>query len=210
MIRQVVIVVGLWLLSSRPGFAQATIGARGYMTYGITTFAAADSFEAVSGKRTRSGWGGGGTVTNVWRDLFVDVALSSRTFEGERVFINSGTTYPLGIPMTVTLRPLDLAAGWRWRFTRGKVSPYAGGGISFVSYKETSDFSQTGDDVNEQKAGALVVGGVDVAIWKWIYVGGDLRYRAVSGVLGLGGVSEVFGNDQLGGFAAALRVSVGR
>jgi opacity protein-like surface antigen len=146
----------------------------------------------------------------VWRDLFVDVAFSSRKFEGERVFINSDRTYPLGIPMTVTLRPLDLAAGWRWRLTRGKVSPYAGGGISFVSYKETSDFSQAGDDVNEQKAGALLVGGVDVAVWKWIYVGGDLRYRAVSGVLGLGGVSGVFGDDQLGGFAAALRVSVGR
>jgi opacity protein-like surface antigen len=144
----------------------------------------------------------------VWRDLFVDVAFSSRKFEGERVFIDGGTTYPLGIPMTVTLRPLDLAAGWR--FTRGKVSPYAGGGISFVSYKETSAFAQPADDVNEQKVGPLVVGGVDVAIWKWIYVGGDLRYRAVSGVLGLGGVSEVFGNDQLGGFAAALRVSVGR
>ena len=39
-------------------------------------------------------------------------------------------------------------------------------------------------------------------------VGGEIRYRAVSGVLGEAGVSQSYDEDQLGGVAAALRISL--
>jgi opacity protein-like surface antigen len=204
------IVTVFLLVNADAALAQSSIGGRGYVTYGTTAFGAGDSFEAVTGTSTKSGLGGGGTITGLWRGVFVDVAVSQQKLKGERVFMDAETVYRLGIPLTVRLRPIDVAAGWRFTVAGGRVSPFAGVGASVVSYKETSSFAQSGDDISEQKTGALVLGGVDVAVWKWIHVGGDVRYRAVTGVLGLDGVSEVFNEDQLGGFSGGVRVSVGR
>jgi opacity protein-like surface antigen len=204
------IVTVLLLLEAGTALAQSGVGGRGYVTYGTTVLDARDSFGAVVGRSTKSGIGGGGTVTGLWRGVFIDVAVSQQRLEGERVFVDGGTVYQLGIPLTVSLRPIDLAAGWRFTLGRGRVSPYAGAGISVISYEETSAFAQAADDVSEQKTGTLVLGGLDVAVWRWIHVGGDLRYRAVTGVLGLGGVSQLFDEDQLGGFSAGVCVSVGR
>ncbi len=39
---------------------------------------------------------------------------------------------------------------------------------------------------------------------------GMLRHCAIKGVLGSGGVSEVYGENELGGVSAAVRMSVGR
>lgn len=101
-----------------------------------------------------------------------------------------------------------LAAGWRFR--AGRVAPYAGAGVVLLGYSEESDFAVAGDDVDERRAGALVLAGADVTVVGPLKVGGELRYRMVQGVLGAGGVSQLFGDDQLGSLAFALRVSVGR
>ena len=114
----------------------------------------------------------------------------------------------MGIPWQATFVPVDLAAGWSW--SGGAVSPYVGGGATLVSYRERSDFAQSGDDVSERKAGPVILAGIDVPLGPWIRVGGEVRYRWVSDVLGAGGVSDVFDEDQLGGVSTAVRVSVGR
>jgi opacity protein-like surface antigen len=108
---------------------------------------------------------------------------------------------------SVTTRALDLIGGWR--FPVGRVIPYVGAGMSYVSYEETAPFAIDGDDVSDSSTGAAFLGGVEVSVTRLLRVGGEFGYRAVNGVLGMGGVSSAFGEDQLGGFAAALRVSVG-
>jgi opacity protein-like surface antigen len=179
-----------------------------YFTYGSTRFAATESFETITGSSARSGVGFGGGVDGIWRGLFIDAGFSQRKLKGERVFVSNATAFPLGISTEMTYRPIDLAAGWRFEFDR--VRPYVGGGATFVSYREDADFSETGDDVDERKTGALLLAGVDLEVLKYVRVGGELRYRVVTGVLGTGGVSELFGEDELGGIAFAARVSVGR
>jgi hypothetical protein len=197
------------ILGAHPvAMAQPSIGARAYLTYGTTSFAAADTFEAVGAASRQSGLGGGGTVTGLWHGLFADVAVSQQKVNGERAFINNGNVYHLGIPLSIKMRPVDVAAGWR--FARGRVSPYAGGGMTFISYTEQGAFAEAGDDVSDRASGGLFLGGADVAVIKWITVGGEVRYRAVSGVLGNDGISQVVGDDQLGGLSASLRISVGR
>lgn len=186
---------------------QSSIGIRGYAVYGNTALSSSESFEVVSGSSSHAGLGGGGTVTGLWRGLFVDAAYSQTKINGERVFLDGRTVYRLGIPLRATVKPLDIASGWR--FSMGRFSPYVAGGVSFISYKESSPFSEPGDDFTERGTGALLLGGLDVAVIRWIHVGGELRYRAVKGALGSGGVSENFGEDQLGGVSAAVRVSVG-
>lgn len=203
------LVLGLLIsLAAQPVSAQRSIDARGYFTYGAVSLASSETFKAVAGTSRTSSIGGGGEVTGLWKGLFADVAFSRQRLEGERVFVLDGTVYPLGIPLDVRFWPLDVAAGWR--LTRGRTSPYVAAGLSSIKYEETSDFAQAGDDVSARKSGALVLGGVDVALARWLFVGGELRYRAVTGVLGESGASAVFDEDRLGGLSYAVRVSLGR
>ncbi|MGH9349480.1 MAG: hypothetical protein ACRD26_19690 [Vicinamibacterales bacterium] len=129
---------------------------------------------------------------------------------GKRVFVSGGQVFELGIPLEVTMRSVDIAGGWRFSLARGRVSPYAGAGLSYLRYEETADSAQSGDDVRESKAGALVLGGADVRVWRWVHAGGELRYRRVRGIPGEGGASEAFREDDAGGLGAAVRVSIGR
>jgi len=186
----------------------AQVGFLAHGGYDSTTFASTESFEAIAGTSTAEGVTVGVTLTRLWRGVFLDVAAGRRTIEGERVFIHAGTVFPLGIPTTITWRPLDVSAGWRMPV--GRFTPYAGVGVTTIAYKETADFAQPGDDVSETTSGLLVLGGVDVAVWRWVSLGGEVRYRAVTGVLGVGGVSQEFGEDQLGGTSVAVRLSLSR
>jgi opacity protein-like surface antigen len=188
--------------------AQA-IGASVYVTYGTTSLTASNTFEATAGTSRKSAPGIGGTVTGLWRGAFVDVAFTQYKLDAQRLFIDQGTVFPLGIPVRITMRPLDLVGGWRYK-SRGLVSPYGGAGIVFFQYLENSDFATAGDDINERKTGVVALAGADVRVLRLVSVGGEFRYRAVDGVLGLGGVSQVFGDDQLGGLSFAARFSVGR
>jgi len=200
-------VAAIVLMAANESAAQG-LGASAYVSYGSTRFEATETFETVLGKTSHVGVGFGGRVDGLWGGLFVDAGVSQQSLEGQRVFVSDGSVFPLGIPMEITYRPIDIAAGWRFAFNR--VLPYVGGGATIVAYRETSDFAQPGDDTDERKTGALLLAGVDVAVARFVRVGGEFRYRAVTGVLGTGGVSEVFGEDALGGRAFALRVSVGR
>jgi hypothetical protein len=202
------LVAGCLVLSAASASAQSPVGVRGYFTYGAVIFSATETFDAVAGKHGAPSLGGGASVTGLWRGFFVDVALSQQSIEGERVFVDDGEVFPLGIPLKVRFRPLDVAVGWRT--TMRRYSPYAGVGLSRVSYQETSDFSLADDKVSAARNGAVAMGGVDVPLWRWLHVGGELRYRWVKGILGEGGVSDEFDEDRLGGISAAVRISVVR
>lgn len=180
----------------------------GYFTYGAIQLNAGQSFEAVLGSSSHPGFGVGGRVDGLWRGLFVDLGFSQQRLSGERVFVIEETIFPLGIDTTITYRPFDVAAGWQFRLDR--VRPYIGAGMTALSFRETSDFAQAGDDVSEQKTGPMLLAGVDVSLLRYLRTGGEIRYRSIQGILGRGGVSQQFGEDELGGFAFAARVSIGR
>jgi hypothetical protein len=207
-IRIIVLMLLFGVTSAVNASAQSSVSVRGYAVYDGTSFSAVDSLEAVSGSSTHSSFGGGGTVNGLWRAVFVDVGVFQSRVDGERIFVDGGTTYRLGIPLEITVRPIDVAAGWR--FTTGRFSPYVGGGLTSLSYEESSAFSQLGDNITERKTGGLFLVGMDARVYKWFHVGGELRYRAVKGVLGNEGVSQTFGEDQVGGLSAGLRVSLGK
>ena len=92
--------------------AQSRLGGRAYGTYSGTRFAASDTLEAVGSDSILGNFGGGGTVTGLWRGLFVDVGFSQVKTDGERVFIDDdGTVFPLGIALQVRVQSDRL--GWR-------------------------------------------------------------------------------------------------
>jgi opacity protein-like surface antigen len=185
------------------------LGIRGYATAGIAQLAAQDTFEAVADTSQQPMFGGGVQLTNIWRGLFADLAVTQiQTIDGERVFVEDGEVFELNIPLEVEMRPVDLIGGWRLTF--GRISPYVGGGVTFFSYKETSEGADPDENVNTRENGPVFLGGVDVSIVSWLHAGAEVRYRQVKGILGEGGVSGEFSEDNAGGLTAAVRISVGR
>jgi opacity protein-like surface antigen len=208
----IVLATGL-LLGSTPAAAQRApedrLGVRGLATFGVSQMAAKDGFEAVFGSSTLRDFGAGAQVTNLWRGLFAEVTFSRSEDEGERVFVHAGTVYQLGIPLTLKLTTIDATAGYR--FSRGRrFLPYLAAGYTTAGYEERSSFAGPGDDVEERFGGLVALGGVEVRTLNWLHVRAEGRYRHIPDALGGGGVSEVYGDDSLGGLRFGVLVAVGR
>ena len=218
---------------------KAPLAIRGVVSFGLTSLASSQSFDAVAGTHSKATIGLGAEIQNIWKNVFAGVSYSPLSLSGERVFVDSGTVYPLGIPVDISVNSLDIVGGWRFvpKPNRAKPAPpkpgqksaqtaaaakapqpaskvprlvpFVGGGLSMAMYKETSQ-NAGGDDVSKSASGFVFLGGVDYTLTRWIRVGGEFRYRAVSGVLGSGGVSQVYGEKSLGGYVIAARVSIGK
>lgn len=175
---------------------------------------ASDSFDASGlGSRTTQ-VGGGARVTNVWRDLFAEVAVSRWSDTGERVFIDStGERFPLGIPLSVKATFLDVSAGWKTPVQTGTgrtaVLAYVGAGAGAVMYEESSPFADAGEDLDTQVTSYHAFAGFEFPILRWLAVGVEGRYRHVPDLLGEDGVSGVLGDDSLGGFQMSLALRAG-
>jgi hypothetical protein len=211
----------------RPGSPQAIAsGGRlleiaGFVHVGSMTLAAERSFEAILGSSSGTVVGGGGEVVfrrGTLRGLFGRVDVSRFEETGERVFVFNGEVFPLDIPTTITLTPVEFSAGYRYVINRARrpgetgprpfpLVPYAGLGVGSMSYRETSSFATSGDDVDERFTSYHAFGGVDVRIWKGLSAGVEGVYRWVPDALDDGsGVSEAFNESNLDGATVRARV----
>lgn len=180
---------------------------RGYVTFDSTALAASQTFDAIVGKPRLSMVGGGGELLDIWKGLFARVAVSSVKETGSRAELFNGEVIPLGIPLTVELRPLEVAAGWRVPLLAGRLVPYGGGGVLRMGYRETSTFAMAGENTSRTFGGSVFFGGVEARIVSWIVAGAEVQYRTVPDALGAGGLSEAFGETDLGG--TTMRVLIG-
>jgi hypothetical protein len=190
--------------------APAVIGFRGFGTVTFDKMSASDSFKAVTGEDTVVFWGGGAQVTNLWRGLFAEVAFEFASKDGERVFVGpNDEVFQLGIPLEIKMMPVDIVGGWRTPIANN-VLAYGGGGISFLTYEETSDFAEADENVDENFSGLVLFGGIEYRATQWVHVRGEVRYRRFDDAIGAGGASAAFEEDDLGSFGFALKVAVGR
>ncbi len=172
-------------------------------------FAAGTTFKAVFDSASQPLFGGG--VEVAFRHAFVDLTISHLHQSGQRALLLNGQVYQLGIPLTVRLTPVELSGGYRLtRWRRSRVIPYAGAGVGWYSYHETSGFAAAGDVVDVRRAGVLVVAGAEFRVQKWIGATVDAQYTRVKGILGGAGLSKDAGEGDLGGIAARFRVVLGR
>jgi hypothetical protein len=96
--------------------------------------------------------------------------------------------HALGIPLEVGIH-VDVAADWRHADAR--MSTYIVGDFLRLTYREASELAQPGGDATERRTGALSLAGIDVALSRWVRVGGELRfrrhdYRSIRGLNGNG------------------------
>jgi len=173
-------------------------------------FAAGTTFNAAFGSRTAAFYGGGLQIATR-RGVFVDLSASHISRTGQRAFVSNGEIFQLGIPLKISLTPVEVTGGYRMKLRRHpRIVPYAGGGAGWYRYKETAEFASGNDDVETTHAGFFFLGGTEVRLSRWVVAAADAQYTVVPGILGQGGLSKDVGENNLGGVAARIRVILGR
>ena len=204
--------VSLSLSLAAPAAAQdpPALSIRPFVMATEQSFAALDTFGATFDKTVFPFFGGGVQVV-VNDGLFVELAASRFRQTGERAYLSGGKAFKLGIPLTATITPFEISAGYRFSVRQlPRVRPYAAAGYGSYAYQETSDFAQPGEDVDTKHGGYLVNGGAEFRLHPWLGLAIDVQYTQVKGILGSGGVSQQAGESDLGGLAARLKLVVGR
>jgi len=169
----------------------------------------ADTFDAVMGKSSLYGFGGGLEARDVWRQLFLRLSLSRMSKTGERVFVFENQVYGLGIPLKVSMTPIELSVGVRSApMTSNGLVSYVGAGALFMRYKE-SDTDDPGAAISETYNGFVLLFGVDVPVWKTVAAGAEIDWRRVN-VSNPGGALDAFGEKSLGGLTFRVMASIGK
>jgi opacity protein-like surface antigen len=197
----------LALLVLAPASSDAQVTARVFADAGVTAFTATKSFKAILGKSSGAVFGGGVEIDK--QQWFVTVGARRFHRAGHRVFVFNNEVFPLNVKDTITVTPLELTVGYRFR--RQGFVPYAGGGIGWHRFEETSEHSADQEDVKKTYTGYHVAAGVERPISRWIAAAVDAQWAAVPNALGdaATSVAKVYGERNLGGFTLRARVVVG-
>ncbi len=189
--------------------AQSTFGFRGFVDGGSTTFTSKQSFKAVLGKESGIVYGGG--VEAVKHNVFLNVRASRFKKTGERVFIFEGQQFPLGIPETITVTPIELNVGYRFNFGSWVV-PYAGIGAGWHMFEDTSAFNSDSENVKETYKGYQVTGGAEFRLARWLGAAAEAAWSRVPDALGQddNSVAKIFDETDLGGTAFRVKFVIGQ
>jgi hypothetical protein len=169
--------------------------------------AAPDSAKAIFGETGDLEYGGFFSVA-VNRSVFLSLSGTYFQKEGERVFLADpdGPWFRLGHPLKLRLIPVNLVVGYRFHVGDSVVPWLAiGGGATF--YREESTIGGVTESTEKTEGTGIVMGGVD-------YVNGNLLFgvqaswSTVPNSVGVGGVSQIYGEDDLGGLGVCVRLGV--
>ena len=185
------------------------IGFRAYVLADTSEIAAKDTFDAIFGTSSMTSIGAGAEVLNLYRGVFARVTWSSGSLDGSRVTLVNGDPIPLGIPLTVTMTPIEAGGGWRFRTKRSWLAPYLGASLVLMRYEETSEFALPAENVDESFTGYSVFGGIDFRVARWVVLGVEAQYRGIHAPAD-GGVAAEFGESELGGTTLRVLVGIGR
>jgi opacity protein-like surface antigen len=146
--------------------------------------------------------------------LGVFLSGSFRYFEkdGERVFVAAPgePVFPLGHPLSVRIVPVSLTAGYRFLRT-SLVSPYVALGVGLASYREESTVGGITSSESRNELETRVVAGAQLGRGR-LRFGVEGCYSRIPETIGFGGVSSLYGEDDVGGLAVFGKViySLGR
>lgn len=166
---------------------------------GYFSTSASDSASAVLGSSGFATFGGGLGYT-FGRGFFVHAGARVASKDGERVFVAEpgAEVFPLGHPLSFRLVPVELTLGYRFG-QRGPFTPYLGIGGGFTSIKEESTVAGITETESQTKGSAHVRAGLEFGR-KALRLAVEAQWSTVPNAIGVGGVSQVYGETNLGGF----------
>jgi opacity protein-like surface antigen len=172
---------------------------------GYFAMKASDSAKAVfdsSGGFT----GGGGLSYAFGKHLYVEAGARYFSKTGEKVFVAApgDPVFKLGFPLKARLLPIYGTIGFRFA-GKSALVPYLGVGGGVTSYREESTVAGVVTTESQSKASFHGLVGLE-------YGRGHLRialeglYTSVPNAIGVGGVSKVYGEDDLGGLVGQAKL----
>jgi hypothetical protein len=179
-------------------------GIRVFGKVGYEELTAKKSFEALLGSANGVWYGGG--VEFRRSSAFFAVSLERFRKTGSRVYVFDNEAFPLGIPDTITLMPLDFTVGYR--VGHGQMVPYVGGGLGAYFYKDESDFAAPEENVSRHFASYHALFGVELR-GRWLASAFEFQYTHVHNNLA-GGVADAYDEHDLGGIQARVKVLFGK
>jgi len=193
-------------LGAASGFADdRAFGIEGHIGYNSLTSADRSAKAIFNGSSGGITYGGGlryvfekGLYVGAWARYF------SKT--GERVFIAdaSGPVFRLGHPLKVRVVPVQLTVGYRFG-GGGFVVPYQGAGGGLTRYHEESEVAGVVESNDQTKASGHFLAGVEVGRGS-LRAGAEAGYAFVPNTIGIGGVSQIYGENDIGGFTVVGKV----
>jgi opacity protein-like surface antigen len=189
----------------RGGSARDEANVRVFGAVEIESMRAKQSFSATLGTSTIIGFGGGMDVLSVRGSAFVRIGVSRIAKSGTRFVGADGT----GSALNVAMMPIDLGIGLRFNHLSRDHTfvPYVGGGALFLHYQETTPAGLSADNTDIWKAGYQVFAGVDLRVAKTVTIAPEFEFRGVPNAIGTGGLSEQFGETDLGGLTFRVAVA---
>ncbi len=181
------------------------IGFAGFGQFGYTRFSAQNSFQAITGQGGGAVVGGGAEVRI--GSLFVGASIDRYTQTGQRVLVIDREIFGLGVPDTISLVPMTAMAGWR--FEHQNATPYVGGGIGTVLFKEESLAADPSENIRSHFTSYHLVGGVEFRNG-WVATAFEMEYSRIPEAIGFGGASAAFQESNLGGVVGRIKILVGR
>jgi outer membrane protein with beta-barrel domain len=196
------------LLFLLPAAASAQVTVRGFADAGFMTFSATDSFKAILGKSSGPLYGGGIEFGD--RQFFLSLGARRFSHEGHRVFVFENQVFTLNVNDKVTVTPVDLTFGYRFR-SHGLV-PFAGGGVSWSRFTEISDHATDDENVKHTYRGGHIMGGAEVPLQRWLAAAVDAQWSAVPDDFDAAAtsVAKLYDEHDLGGFTVRARIVFGR
>jgi hypothetical protein len=214
----------LVLVVADPASSQTVEGLsfRPFVLGSVQRFTAHQTFDAVFGQSVEPLFGGGLSVTQD-DTSYLELTASRFKKTGQQAFLHNGEVFQLGIPMTATITPFEITAGYRFHRRPRRLPsayrvpirpfrfiPFAGGGVGLYRYQQTSRFATDEENVDTRHAGVILQGGVEARVHRWVGIGVEVHYSYVPGILGDGGISKDAGENDLGGIAGRFKLVIGR
>jgi hypothetical protein len=198
-----------WALGAQAGTPEkwAVSAEGGYQMLNNAT----DSAKAVFDGSTGGGAFGGSLRLSLTRSFFAGAGLHVfNKSGGQRVFVDGpgGTVFPLGHPLEIRVRPIYGFVGYRLR-PGSLLSPYLAVGAGSASYRETSTVAGVTTTDTASKFTWHGAAGLEYAAGRF-GLGAEVRYTGLPDVVGLGGVSRIYNENDLGGISMIGRLSFRR
>jgi opacity protein-like surface antigen len=190
------------LVAALAGPAPAGAGSFGVEVHGgYHGLSATKSAQAVFDGSTGGATFGGAVRYVLHRGFYI--AAGARTFSksGERVYVAAAgdPVAKLGFPLDVRITPIFGTLGYRFREGHAFV-PYLGVGGGVTQFRETSDV--TGDVREESRSPGSyhALAGLEYGTGM-IRFGAEGVYSSAPDSIGVGGVSKVYGEKDIGGWS---------
>jgi hypothetical protein len=168
---------------------------------------ASDSAKAVFDGKTGGPTFGFAGQYGLGESFFIRAGARLFQKDGERVFVAAPGSPVFGLGHTLTVRIIPAYGLLGFRFLQGAaLRPYIAVGGGVTSYKEESDVAGEIFTSTASKASGHAAAGLDYGRGA-LRFGGEVMYSVAPKAIGFGGVSQVYGEDDIGGLSAVVRLS---